>query len=95
MRLTQLHLDYWQERDVPDWASQIKHRKQKVSIHTLINVQSNNRRSSESNNLMQILKMVRRRKCTVFNKLQSIALNPCPTDSKRRVAFARKWLKRI
>lgn len=104
MKLTTEHLRFYQAKKtpVPGWITQIAKTPWTlvqacgVSVHDLINVQTKRDKRLEAHNLMHLVRLVKSHKQeTVYQMLHRIATRPCMTDSKRRVAYAKKWSERI
>lgn len=107
MILTIDHLRFYQAKKtpVPTWFSQIakppkwaKFEPCAVSVHALINVQvpEYKRTKTEPHNLIHLIRLVQTHKEeTVPEFLSRLVTRPYTTDSKRRIGYARKWLKKL
>ena len=100
MILTISHVQFYQAKKtpVPGWAATLTKPVPEVSIHELINVQvpEYKRTKTEPNNLIHLIRCVQRHRLeTVESMLKRVAFTPYPTDPKRRVGYARKWLKKL
>lgn len=104
MKITTEHLRFYQAKKtpVPGWITQIAKTPWSlvqvcaVSVHDLINVQTKRDKRLEAHNLMHLVRLVQSHKQeTVYQMLYRIGTRPSGTDSKRRVAYAKKWALRL
>lgn len=104
MKLTTAHLRFYQamKTPVPQWITQIPKTPWSlvtpcaVSVHELINSQIKIPKRLDAQNLMHLVRLVQSHKEeTVHEFLTRVATRPYSTDSKRRVAYARKWAAKL
>lgn len=104
MRLTTLHLRFYQEKKtpLPGWWKQLAKPPackvvQTVNIHDLINGQTTWKRPYAASNLCSLLTMViRQSRRDLLQYLDQISWSrELHIDGNRRRAFARKWAARI
>lgn len=99
MKITQSHYTFWMEKrtPTPTWAATVAPKVGKVSIHYLINAQVDDgrRRSVEPGNTIAILRSARKHMPDIRAYLRHLAADPSGSDPIRRVAFARRVLRRL
>ena len=96
MKLTMDHLRFWRDRQPqPSWAAGIKRTQRPPTIHNLINSQTDERITSEPFNTLSILRSVRNRKGSVKAMLRQMSRQPNCQQATKRMAFCKKWLRRV
>lgn len=104
MKITTEHLRFYQAKKtpVPGWTTAIAKTPWTliepcgVSIHTLINVQTKTPKYTDAQTLIHLVKLVQGHKQeTVKGFLYRLMTNPCFTDPKRRIGYARKWYAKL
>jgi len=100
MRLRKVHLEYWESHRRPEWAAAVEQPVRCPSVHVCVNEHDPDfqmPRNYEAHNLMNLLKMRRNRHGWpgVQAMMEAIVYEPHSTDKDRRIAFCRKWLKKL
>lgn len=94
MRLTQIHLDYFNERRLPAWAKRIPKHRSAPSIDAVVNAHAGypGHRAIQVQATLELIKAQRQRFASC---LQAMAgMTNCPASPRRQSDVA-KWARRI
>lgn len=101
MRLTRVHLAFWDAHRRPGWATRVEHPTRRPSIHECINAhveppKGGLRDLHHAGNMIVFLKGTRKRGEDMYLDLVRMAYRPeTLIRPERRAGFARKWGKRV
>ncbi len=110
MKITQSHLTFYRQKKAPppDWAKSLKYPDQGGSIDELINIQADKHdRRLEATNLCRLIQSVRRNfgvnlrwagspeYANLREYLYHLAFTPYSTDKPRRIAYAKRWFRKL
>jgi hypothetical protein len=96
--MNRAHLEYWRQHCcTPEWARKLVAKDPLISVDTVINASApaSDHRTA-ANNLIVILKSIRKREGSLRPTLARLAEQPETVYSpKRRAGYCRRWLNRI
>lgn len=94
MRLTQIHLDYFNARRQPSWSTRVRKPAPGPTIDQVVNAHAgiSDRRASEVDSTLALIRMRRRRTNSLLEAMTGIS--NCHSGH-RRVADTAKWAARI
>lgn len=94
MRLTQTHLDYFNERRLPTWSKRIPKHRCAPSIDAVVNAHAgySDHRAVQVRATLELIRIRRQRFCSCIQAMAD--LTNCPASPRRQFDVA-KWTRRI